>query len=183
MVSKVEILLTEHIVNLKIKEAFVKLKKLILLKGYSIIKEDSPSNLTFEQGSIWGISPRTAKKIVTFDLQKLTSDTSITFSSKLAPKWKNLTVGGYAASIFLVFLSLWITLDLENSIITENPSFWSWVAAYANTINFTALQSFSNLAKLLFFFLIIVLLIESVIVIYSYLKINIIAKEILNQFG
>lgn len=176
-------MLTGHTVNLKTKEAFVKLKQLILLNGYLIIKEESPSNLTFEQGSIWGISPRTAKKTVTFNLQELKSDTHITFSSKLAPKWKNLTVGGYAASIFLVFLSLWITLDLENSIITENPSFWSWVATYANTINFIALQSFSNLAKLLFFFIIIVLLVESVIVIYSYLKINIIAKETLNQFG
>ena len=175
--------MTEHTVNLKIKVVFANLKQLILLKGYSIIKEESPSNLTFEQGSIWGISPRTAKKIVTFNLQELKSNTRITFSSKLAPKWKNLTIGGYVASIFLGFLSLWITLDLENSILTENPSFWSWVATYANTINFTALQSFSNLSKLLFFFIIIVLLVESVIVIYSYFKINIIAEETLNQFG
>ena len=173
----------ERIVNLKIKEVFVKLKQLIILKGYSILNEESPSILVITQGSIWGISPRTAKKIVTFNLQPLKSGTIIKFSSKLAPKWKNLTIGGYVLSSLLLLLSLWMTIDLEFSLLNRTPSFWSWIATYANTINFSALQSFSFLAKTLFFFLIVTLLVESVIVIYTYLNLNLIVEETLNQFG
>jgi len=175
--------MNERIVNLKINEVFGKLKQLIILKGYSILNEESPSILTIKQGSIWGMTPRTAKKIVTFNLQPLKSGTSIKYSSKLAPKWKNLTIAGYLLSSFLILLSLWITIDLDLSLLNRAPSFWSWIATYANTINFSALQSFSFLAKLLFFFLIVILLIESVIVIYSYLNVNLIAEETLNQFG
>ena len=174
--------MNERIVNLKINEVFGKLKQLIILKGYSILNEESPSILTIKQGSIWGMTPRTAKKIVTFNLQPLKSETSIKFSSKLAPKWKNLTIAGYVLSSFLILLSLWITIDLELSLLNRAPSFWSWIATYANTINFGALQSFSFLSKILFFFLIVILLIESIIVIYSYLKVNLIAEETLNQF-
>ena len=174
--------MNERIVNLKITEVFGKLKQIIILKGYSILNEESPSILTIKQGSIWGISPRTAKKIVTFNLQPLKSETSIKFSSKLAPKWKNLTIAGYVLSSFLILLSLWINIDLEISLLNRAPSFWSWIATYANTINFGALQSFSFLSKLLFFFLIVILLIESIIVIYSYLNVNLIAEETLNQF-
>jgi len=174
--------MNERIVNLKINEVFGKLKQLIILKGYSILNEESPSILTIKQGSIWGMTPRTAKKIVTFNLQPLKSETSIKFSSKLAPKWKNLTIAGYVLSSFLILLSLWITIDLELSLLNRAPSFWSWIATYANIINFSALQSFSFLSKLLFFFLIVILLIESIIVIYSYLKVNLIAEETLNQF-
>jgi len=105
--------MNERIVNLKINEVFGKLKQLIILKGYSILNEESPSILTIKQGSIWGMTPRTAKKIVTFNLQPLKSETSIKFSSKLAPKWKNLTIAGYVLSSFLILLSLWITIDLE----------------------------------------------------------------------
>ncbi len=174
--------MNERIVNLKINEVFGKLKQLIILKGYSILNEESPSILTIKQGSIWGMTPRTAKKIVTFNLQPLKSETSIKFSSKFASKWKNLTIAGYVLSSFLILLSLWITLDLELSLLNRAPSFWSWIATYANTINFSALQSFSFLSKILIFFLIAILLIESIIVIYSYLKINLIAEETLNQF-
>jgi hypothetical protein len=175
--------MNERIVNLKIKEAFEKLKQLIILKSYSILNEESPSILTIKQGSIWGISPRTAKKIVTFNLQPVKSGTSIKYSSKFAPKWKNLTIAGDLLSSFLILLSLWITIDLELSLLNRAPSFWSWIATYANIITFSALQSFSFLAKLLFFFLIVILLVESVIVIYSYLNVNLIAEETLNQFG
>lgn len=174
--------MNERIVNLKINEVFGNLKQLIILKGYSIQNEESPSILTIKQGSIWGMTPRTAKKIVTFNLQPLKSETRIKCSSKLAPKWKNLTIAGYVLSSFLILLSLWITIDLELSLLNRAPSFWSWIATYANTINFSALQSFSFLSKLLFFFLIVTILIESVIVIYSYLNINLVAEETLNQF-
>jgi len=174
--------MNERIVNLKINEVFGKLKQLIILKGYAILNEESPSILTIKQGSIWGMTPRTAKKIVTFNLQSVKSGTSIKYSSKLAPKWKNLTMVGYLSSSFLILLSFWITIDLELSLLNRAPSFWSWIATYANTINFSALQSFSFLSKLLFFFLIVILLIESIIVIYSYLKVNLIAEETLNQF-
>ena len=174
--------MNERIVNLKINEVFGKLKKLIILKGYSILNEESPSILTIKQGSIWGISPRTAKKIIKFNLQPLKSETKIFFSSKLAPKWKNLTLVGYVLSSFLILLSLWINIDLEISLLHRTPSFWSWIATYSNTINFSILQSFSFLAKLLFFFLIVILFFESIIVIYSYLNLNLIAEETLNQF-
>ncbi len=175
--------MSERIVNLKTNEIYSKMKQFFLDRNYQIIVDNPPTNLSIKQGSIWGILPRTAKKIINYSFSSLQSETQIRFSSSFASEWKNLTILGYVFSFFLVGLSFWISMDLENLIFTGNAGFWSWIATSANNASLSSAQSFSDLARILALFLILVLIVETFFVFYSRFKINDVANEILNQFG
>jgi hypothetical protein len=174
---------SERIVNLKTNEIYSKMKQFFLDKNYQIIVDNPLTNLSIKQGSIWGILPRTAKKIINYSFSSTQSRTRIRFFSSFAPEWKNLTILGYIFSVFLVGLSFWISTDLENLIFTGNAGFWSWIATSANNVSLSSAQSFSDLARMLALFLILVLIVETFFVFYSRFKINDVANEILNQFG
>ncbi|MCW3997249.1 MAG: hypothetical protein NWF10_01600 [Candidatus Bathyarchaeota archaeon] len=171
----------ERLVNLQIKEIYSKVKQILVERDYLIIVDEPYTCLSIKQGSIWGIMPRTAKKIINYSFRSMQSGTRIHFYSSFAPEWKYLTVIGYVLSFFLVGLSLWINMDLENYILSGNASFWSWIVTSANSTGFSSAQSFSDLARMLALFLILVVLVETLLVIYSHFKINDIAEEILNQ--
>jgi hypothetical protein len=173
---------SERIVNLKPNEIYSKMKQFILDRNYQIIVDNPPANLSIKQGSIWGILPRTAKKIINYSFSSTQSETQIRFSSSFAPEWKNLTIMGYVFSFFLVGLSFWINADLEHYILTGNSGFWSWIATSVNASGFSSAQSFSDLARILVLFLILVLIVETFLVFYSRFKINDVANEILNEF-
>jgi len=173
---------SERIVNSKTNDIYFKMRQFFLDRNYQIIADNPPSNLSIKQGSIWGILPRTAKKIINYSFSSFQSETQIRFSSSFAPEWKTLTILGYVFSFFLVGLSFWISTDLEHYILTGNSGFWSWIATSANTSGFSSAQSFSDLARILALFLILVLIVETFLVLYSRFKINDVANEILNQF-
>jgi hypothetical protein len=173
--------LPERLVNLQIKEIYSKVKQFLMERDYPIILDEPYTCLSIKQGSIWGILPRTAKKKINYSFSSIQSKTSIHFSSSFASEWKKLTVIGYVFSFFLVGLTLWINMDLENYILTGNADFWSWIVTSANSADFSSAQSFSDVTRILALFLILVVLVETVLVIYSQFKINDIAEEILNQ--
>lgn len=172
----------EQIRNLEITETYSKMKRFFIDEDYPIIVDNPNVQLSIKQGSVWGIQPSTAKKIINYTFSPLQSGTKIQFFSTFSPEWKKLTIIGYIFSFLLVILSLWISLDLQNYILTENASFWSWIVT-SNNANSNLAQSFSDLTRLLAIFLIFVLIIETYIVLYSKIKINEIAKEILNKFN
>jgi hypothetical protein len=121
------------------------MKQFFMDRNYSIIVDNPSVCLSIKQGSIWGILPRTAKKIINYSFSSTRSGTHIQFSSAFAPDWKNLTIIGYVFSFFLVGLSFWINVDLENYILTANTGFWSWIVTSANATDFSSAQSFSDL--------------------------------------
>ena len=170
----------EQIINLEITKIYSKMKQFITNENYPIIIDNPNVQLSIKQGSVWGIQPKTAKKIINYNFSPIQSSTKIQYLSTFSSEWKKLTVLGYIFSIFLIILSFWISLDLQNYILTGNGGFWSWIVtsniAYSNLI-----QSFSDLARLLAIFLILVIFIETFIVLYSKIKINEMAKEILNK--
>ena len=150
-------------------------------KDCAIIVDTPPVFLSIKQGSIWGISPRTAKKIINYSFTSKQSRTQIRYSSEFAPDWKKLTIVGYIFSFLLIGLSLWISIGLQNYILTGNPGFWAWIAK-SNSTSLSLAQSLSNLTRILALLLIAVLAVETFIVLYSYYKINDSAEEILNDF-
>ena len=156
------------------------MKQFFIDKDYPIILDNPNVQISIKQGSIWGIQPRTAKKIINNAFRPLQSGTTIQYFSKFSADWKKLTIIGYILSFLLVILSLWISSDLQNYILTGNAGFWSWIVT-SNIINSNLVQSLADLTRLLALFLILVLFIETFIVLYSKIKINEIAKEILNK--
>jgi hypothetical protein len=174
--------LVERTVDLEIEKAYEDLKALLLKKDCRIIAEEPPALISVKQGSLWGISPLTAKKVVNYRLAPVDSGTLITCSSSIAPDWKNLTILGSALAVVVASLCWWIAMDLDALVTTQQHGYWSWIATVDGYIDFQTAQSFANLTRMLAVFLAFILAAEVVIVVYVYFRINAFAEETLYAF-
>ncbi len=170
----------ERTVGLEIEKAHAGLKALLLKRGCRIVAEEPPVLISVRQGSLWGISPRTAKKTVTYRLTTTDSGTRITCSSSLASDWKNLTIIGTALAVLVASLCWWIATDLDAFMITQQPSYWSWIVTVNGYIDFQTAQMFASLTRMLAVFLAIIIALEVVIAVYAHFRINAFAEETLN---
>jgi hypothetical protein len=175
--------LLERTLNLKTDEAYPKLKAVFLEKGYKVISEESPNQICFKQGSLWGIAPQTAKKTITATLEPVEGGTRVKCSSKLASDWKNITLIGCALAFVLVGLCVWMATDLSAFIVTREPSFWSWLVTAGSSLDVAVARAFVNLTWGLTFFLSVIILLEAVIVVYARSKIDLFTQEALNQLN
>jgi hypothetical protein len=172
--------LVERTVGLEIEKAHAELKALLLKRGCRITAEELPVLISVKQGSLWGISPRTAKKVVNYRLAPAASGTRITSSSSLASDWKNLTIIGTALAVVVTSLCVWIATDLDAFMITQQPSYWSWIATVNGYIDSQTAQMFASLTRMLTIFLAIIIAIEAVVAVYAHFRINAFAEETLN---
>ncbi len=173
--------MVEQTVNLPIDDAYLKLKASLVRKGCTVISEEPSTRLVVKQGSLWGISPRSAKKNVTCNLKPEGAGTRINCVSKLSKDWLNLTIIGTALSVVVVGLCLWISLDLNAFLVSSEPSVWSWIASVGDFVDYQAGESFVNLTRLLAFFLSAIIAFEIVITVYARSKIDVSAKEALQS--
>jgi hypothetical protein len=172
--------LLERTVGLEIEKAYAELKTLLLKRGCKLLAEEPPVRLSVKQGSLWGISPQTAKKVVTYRLARDDSGTRITCSSSLASDWKNLTVIGTALAVLVAAVCWWIAVDLDAFVVTEQPSYWSWIATVDGYADLQTAQFFAGFARWLTVFLAIIVAIEVVVAVYARFRINTFAEETLN---
>lgn len=170
----------EKTVGLEIEKAYAYLKALLLKKGCKIIAEEPPALISVKQGSLWGIHPKSAKKVISYRFSRVDSGTRITYSSSLAPDWKNLSLIGSAVAVLVVSLCWWIASDLETFMVTQKPSYWSWIATVDGYIDFQAGQTIAGLTMLLAVFLALVIVLEIGIMLYVHHKRNQFAEESLS---
>ena len=173
----------ERTVNLKIEEAYPKVKAALVEKGCKVISEASQKQICFKQGSLWGISPKTAKKTVNLNFESADDGTRISCTSRLASDWKNITLIGCALAFVLVGLCVWMATDLSAFMVTRVPGFWSWLVTVGGNADLVAAQAFVNLTWGLAAFLSVVILLEVAIVVYARSKIDAFAKDVLNQLS
>jgi len=175
--------LLERTVSLEIDKAYSDLKATLLEKGFKILSEEQPEKILAKQGSLWGMSPLTAKKIVEVDFASEGSGTKVTCSSRMSSDWKNLTLAGCAVAAILVGLCLWMTFDLSAFLATGKASFWSWLVTVNGNVDAQVAQGFVNLTKALAVFLFVIILLEVVIFFYVRNGINKLAEETLNSLS
>lgn len=168
-------------VSLGIEEAYTKVKDILTAKGCKVVNEEPLKQIKLLQGSLWGITPKTAKKTLTINFEPQGSQTRLTASSKLASDWKNITAIGCILAVVLIILCTWMATDLTAFKVTHEHSFWSWIAAVEGNVNLQATQSFVNLALGLAVFLSAIVLLEAVIVGYAHNKINALVEEVFNR--
>jgi hypothetical protein len=173
--------LFEKTVSLEIEKAYAELKALLLERGCKIVAEEPPKYILVKQGSLWGISPRSAKKVVSCRLFPQGSGTRVACSSSLASDWRNLTIIGSILSVIVAILCWWIAMDLEAYMITQKPSYWSWIATVDGYTDFQMAQTFVSLTQMLAAFLAITLALEIIVAVYVHFKINEFAEESLNS--
>ena len=173
--------LLERTVSVEIDKAYADLKAALIEKGCKIISEEPPKQILVKQGSLWGISPKTAKKTLSVNLVPVDSGTQVTCSSRLSSDWKNLTVVGCALAVALVGLCLWMTFDLGAFMVTQKPSFWSWLVTVNGNVDFQVGQAFVSLTKSLAVFLSVIILLEIAVAVYVHARIDRFAEETLNS--
>jgi len=173
--------LVERTISFGIDDTYTDLKAVLIKKGCQIISEEPPRQITVKQGSLWGISPKTAKKLLQFNLTVASSGTKITCSSRLNSDWKNLTIIGCVLAVALVGICLWIGFDLGTFMATQNPSFWSWLVTVNSNVDFQAGQALVNLTRALAVFLLVVIISEIAIAVSVYAGIDRFAEETLDM--
>ena len=160
-------------------EAHAKLKAVLLGKGCKIVSEKPPASISVVQGSIWGVSPRSAKKTASFTISIDDSGTKIAASSRLTSDWKNLSIVGTVLAVGVTFLCLWIKFDLETFIAGAEPSFWSWLATSNSTLTLVLAELLAKLSFVLAFFLAVSIVLEVFVVFYANRRVNAFAEECL----
>jgi hypothetical protein len=175
--------LSQHTVNLNVEDSYQKLKALLNEKGCKVISEAPPKQLSVQQGSLWGVSPKTAKKTINITLEPAEEKTTIKYSSKLSSDWKNITIIGCILAFALAVVCVWMALDLGAFLVGGNPSFWSWLVTAEGQVEFQAGEAFVNLAWGLAIFLFVVIAVEAVVFVYARSKIEAFAAEVVGELA
>jgi hypothetical protein len=155
--------LAEASIKAEVKLTFDKLKTIIANEKDKIVYEDPPHSLTLVQGSIWGITPRTAKKITTYTLSQEAQETRITSKTHLTSDYVNLALAGCIFSIALLIVCIWIALDLQN-LAANKTIFWSWLALTSGQVDSNKANVFLWLTWFLSVFLAASLALEAFII-------------------
>jgi len=176
-------LLAETQVNAEIDRAYTQLKALLAKSGCTVTAENQPQSLTAKQGSLWGISPKTAKKTITFELAQGETGTRIASASALSADYWKLTIAGCIFASALALLCIWISLDLAAFAASQEPSVWSWLATPTSGANLQAAVMLSDLTRVLAVFLAVTLALELFIVAFVRSKIDTFAEQAMRSLA
>jgi len=164
--------LLKRIFSLELDKAYADLKTSLAEKGCKTVSENPPKHILVKQGSLWGMSPTTAKKTLDVTFEPVDSGTQVTCSSRLSSDWKNLAIVGCALAAVLVGLCLWMAIDLSMFMVTGKPTLWSWLATVNGNLDFVVAQAFVNLTKALAVFLSVIIVLEIAVAAYAYARID-----------
>jgi hypothetical protein len=151
--------LPQATLNTQIVDSYEKLKALLVENRYSVTTENAPRALTTAKGSLWGTTPKTAKKKFSYILVQNGQQTQIRATAQLAPSYVYFTVAGYILSLALLFVCVWIAVDLQGT-----QGFWSWLAQVGSQFDAQKAVMFTVLTSALAVFLAVSLVVETFIV-------------------
>ena len=163
--------------KIEINKAFDKLKALLADNKFKIVAEDPPYSVTAVQGSIWGTSPKSAKKKTTYTLIRQTQEIRVTSTTHLTSDYINMTLVGCVFSVALLIFCAWIALDLQSSP-ANGASFWSWLTLTGGQFDANKAAVFIRLTWILVAFLAASLAVEAFIVSKVRYGIGVFAQEI-----
>ena len=175
--------LLERTTNLTIEDAYPKLKVAFVAKGCKVLSEEEQRQICFNQGSLWGVLPKTAKKTVNVTFDPIDGRTRLKFKTALASDWKNITLIGCALAFVLVGICIWMTTDLKSTLSSQVPGFWGWLVAVEGNVDVVATQALVNLTGGLAAFLLFIILLEIAIVVYARSRIDAFTEEVVNMLS
>jgi hypothetical protein len=175
--------LLERTINLTIEDAYPKLKAAFFEKGCKVVSEEEQRQILFNQGSLWGVLPKTAKKTVNVTFEPIDCGTRFKCTSALASDWKNITLIGCALAFVLVGVCIWMATDLNATLTSQVPGFWGWLVTVEGTVDVVAAQAFVNLTWGLAVFLSAIIFLEAAIVVYVRSNIDTFTEDALNMLS
>jgi len=172
----------QKIVNLEIERTYVEFEAHLLKEKGRIVAKEPPTSICFEQGSIWGMTPRTAKKWMSYNFFSQDSETRVVASTSLGSDWKNLGIIGCVFSVLLATICWWISVDLKALSVAHSASVWSWIVTVNGYIDFQIAQVLISLTQALAVFLIIVTVLEAAVLLYVCFGKDSFAEDTLDSF-
>jgi hypothetical protein len=174
-------ILHERISSLKSENAYSEVKTIMLEKGCKIVSEEPPKHILIRHGSLWGISPKYAKKIVSYRIFPHKSGTKIVSYSSTSPDWANLTLWGNIIAGVLAAVLWWIASDVSDYLAGGKLGDWTWLARAFGYPNAQHTFFMINVTKALSLVLVITILLEILDVFIVYRKIDSFAEETLDE--
>ena len=118
----------ERITDSPIEKTFFRLKQVLDDNNCNVVAEEEPKFLRVTHGSLKGISPVSAKKVVSFYLSSEGSGTKIASSSEISAGWRNLALYGSIIAGVMIGILLWIVADMSGYVESGHSGFWAWLA-------------------------------------------------------
>jgi len=173
--------LLERISSLEIEKAYSKVKTILLEKNCRILSEEPPKYILIQHGSLRGVSPKSAKKKVSYCTFPHKSGTRIVTHSSISSDWTNLTYWGTIIAGVVAAIFWWIASDVGNYLTGGKSGYWTWLAGVFGYPNTQHTFFMINVIKALSIVLVITILFEILDVLIVYRNIDMFAKETLDK--
>ncbi|MCW4011059.1 MAG: hypothetical protein NWF05_10650 [Candidatus Bathyarchaeota archaeon] len=161
--------------NTETNNTYNALKQLLTANNCRITNQIPPTTITAIHGSIWGTTPKTAKKTLTFTLTQDNTDAHVAGTAHLTASYKQFTLVGIVFSMALLALCTWIATDLQSP---SQTSFWSWLAQTNGQLDPAKTATLATLTTVLAAFLAGTLAIEACILWKVHTGINAFAENL-----
>jgi hypothetical protein len=175
--------LLKRSITLEIEKTYSKLKTILIERGSKIISEAPPGHISIQHGSLRGVYPKSAKKMVNFNMFQNKMITKIESDSKLSPDWIILTLVGNIIAGFVAAAFWWIATDIADLVVNGNSGYWTWLAEIFGYPNVQYTLFMSNVLKTLSIVLVVTIILEILDFFIVYRKIDAFAKEILHELA
>jgi hypothetical protein len=175
--------LLERSIGLEIEKGYLELRSILLEKGGRIVSEDPPKHISIQHGSLRGVSPKGAKKVVSYQLFPHKSGTRIASCSSISSDWANLTLWGNIVAGIVAAVFWWIATDMENFVVNGILGYWTGLARAFGYPNVQYLFFMINVIKALSIVLVVTIVLEILDVFIVRSKINSFAEETLDELA
>ena len=173
--------LLERSVDLDIQKAYSELRTILLEKGCKIVSEKTPTYISIEQGSLRGVLPKSAKKVVSYRISPCPKETQILGYSSVSSDWARLTLWGNILAGIVALIFWWIAADITALVIDGSSRYWTWLAGAFGYPNVQYVFFMINVTKVLSIVLVVTILLEILDVLIVYRKIDSFATETLDE--
>jgi hypothetical protein len=175
--------LLKHSIALEIEKTYSELKTILVERGSKIISEAPPEHISIQHGSLSGVSPKSAKKMVNFNMFQNKTITKIEVDSKISSDWVNLTLVGNITASFVAAVFWWIASDIADLVVNGNSGHWTWLAEVFGYPNVQYTLFMSNVIKALSIVLVVTIVLEVLDFFIVYRRIDAFAQDILYELA
>ena len=173
----------ERSVCLEIEKAYSELRTILLEKGCRIVSEKPPKQISVKHGSLRGISPRSAKKSISFHIFPRESGARVVSYSSVSSDWANLTLGGNIVAGFVAAVFWWIATDIAALMVDGASGYWTWLAGAFGYPDVQYAFFMINVTKALSIVLVVTIFLEILDAFIVYRKIDTFAVETLDELA
>ncbi len=173
----------ERYVAFGIDNAYSEIKDILIQKNGKIVSEEHPHNISVVHGTLHGVAPKSAKKVVRYDFSPLESKTRIVCRSSISPDWANLTLWGNIAAGIVAAVFWWIATEMEGFVADGLSGYWTWLAGAFGYPDAQYCLFMINVTRALSIFLVATIVFELFDVFIVYRMIDSFAAETLKELA